>query len=240
MASPLDRLGGLLFRARSFLPLPLIYLVVAQSWDAHIHPGLGGAQVDEVLNGVGVALCAVGATIRFLTVGLIPAGTSSQSRKMNGATLTTTGPYSVVRHPLYVGNLFITVGLLCIAHEPWAYAVGLGYWAVSHALIVRAEEAMLRAQHGAAFDAWAASVPGWFPAFSKWKPGGEPVGWTRAVQREVNPLVAWGLGATLLLMWERFVRRALPGPLGKAYLTVVLAFLVLLIANKVWKKVTRA
>jgi hypothetical protein len=83
-------------------------------------------------------------------------------------------------------------------------------------------------------------VPGWLPAFSRWTSGGEPFGWKRAVQREVNPLVAWGLGATLLLMWERFVRRELPGPLGKRYLTLALAFLVLLIANKVWKKVSRA
>ncbi|MBL8916343.1 MAG: hypothetical protein JNM17_36925 [Archangium sp.] len=240
MASLLDKAGGVFFRARSFLPLPLIYLVVAESWDSHVHPGMGGAGVDEALNVVGLVLCLFGAVIRFTTVGLVPAGTSSQSRKMNGLALTTTGPYSVVRHPLYLGNLFITLGLLCIAHEPWAYAVGLAYWLLSHLLIVRAEEQLLRAQHGAAFDDWSRAVPGWFPSFSKWKKSGEAFGWKRAVQREVNPLVAWGLGATLLLMWERFVRRELPGPLGTRYLTVVIAFLVLLIANKVWKKVSRA
>jgi protein-S-isoprenylcysteine O-methyltransferase Ste14 len=232
----LDRVGSLLFRARSFLPLPLIYLVVSESWDSHISVGLGGAVVDEALNWVGLALCVVGASIRFATVGLIPAGSSSQSRTLSAPSLTTTGPYSVVRHPLYVGNFFITLGLLCIAHEPWAYGVGLGYWAVSHLLIVRAEETLLRERHGEAFEQWKRDVPGWLPAFRKWKPGGEAFGWKRAVQREVNPLVAWGLGATLLVMWELFVRRALPGPLGKRFLALVITLLVLLIANKVWKK----
>jgi protein-S-isoprenylcysteine O-methyltransferase Ste14 len=234
----LSQAGGLLFRARSFLPLPLIYLVVSQSWDAHIAPGLGGPQVDEALNLIGLGLCAFGAAIRFATIGLVPAGTSSQSRTMRAPTLTTTGAYSVVRHPLYVGNFFITVGLLLIVHEPWAYAVGLAYWALSHALIVLAEEDLLRTQHGEVFEAWKRSVPGWFPAFSKWNRGATPFSWKRAIQREVNPLVAWGLGATLLMMWELFVRRALPGALGKRYLTVVIVFLVLLIANKVWKKLS--
>ncbi|MFT3714098.1 MAG: isoprenylcysteine carboxylmethyltransferase family protein [Archangium sp.] len=234
----LDRAGGLLFRARSFLPLPLIYLVVSQSWDAHIAPGMGGAQVDEALNLIGLVSCLFGAAIRFVTIGLVPPGSSSQSRNFSAPTLTTTGPYSVVRHPLYVGNFFITAGLLLIVHEPWAYAVGFGYWALSHLLIVVAEERILREQHGETFEAWRRAVPGWVPAFSKWQRGTPTFSWKRAIQREVNPLVAWGLGATLLLMWELFVRRALPGALGKKYLAVVIVFLVLLIANKVWKKLS--
>ena len=42
-----------------------------------------------------------------------------------------------------------------------------------------------------------------------------PFAWKRAVQREVNPLVGWGMGATLLLMWERFARSELTTADGK-------------------------
>lgn len=240
MAQGLDQLGRVLFRLRSFLPLPLIYLVVHESWDAHVRPGLGGRELDEALNLLGVLACLSGAAVRFATVGLAPTGTSSQSRTLSTPSLTTTGAYSVVRHPLYVGNLLITTGLLLIAHEPWAYAVGFGYWLVSHLLIVRAEEAHLLERFGADFTAWRARVPAWWPKPSLWQRGVTPFQWKRAVQREVNPLVGWGLGATLLLLWERFVRGELPGPVGKQYLEVAALFLVLLIANKVWKKVSRA
>jgi len=235
-----DMAGAVFFRIRSFAPLPIIYVVVGQSWDAHRFPGPGGAAVDATLNGVGLALCVLGALIRFVTLGFIPHGTSSQSRTLRAPQLNTDGPYAVVRHPLYLGNFFITVGLLCIAHEPWAWTLGFGYWLLSHALISRAEEQLLQRTFGARYDEWAARVPGWVPALSKLGQLKGPFDWKRAVQREVNPLVAWGLGATLLLMWERFVRIELPASLGKQYLAVVVLLLVLLIANKVWKKVSRA
>jgi protein-S-isoprenylcysteine O-methyltransferase Ste14 len=232
--------GKLFFRIRSFAPLPVIYVVMRQSWDSHLSPGLGGPDVDEALNGLGLLLCFLGAGIRFATLGFIPSGTSSQSRTMQVKTLNTEGPYALVRHPLYLGNFFITVGLLCIAHEPWAWGLGLGYWVLSHALIVHSEEVLLRRTYGARFEAWAAEVHAWWPKFSKLAELKGPFAWKRAIQREVNPLVAWGIGATVLLMWERFARNALPSSLGKKYLTVVVALLVLLIANKVWKKVSRA
>lgn len=241
MSRALDIAGTLFFRARSFGPLPVIGLVLWLSWRAHIQPGPGGEAVDALLNGLGLTLCFLGALTRFLTIASVPAGTSSQSRLLHAQALNTTGPYAAVRHPLYLGNLFITVGLLSIAHDPWAWLLGLGYWLLSHVLIIRAEEALLRKTFGAQWDAWAAAVPALAPLPAKL--GGfvrGPFSWRRAVQREVNPLVGWGMGATLLLMWESFARGTLSTARGKAGLWVLAAFLVLLIANKVWKKVARA
>lgn len=235
-----DMAGAVFFRARSFAPLPIIYFAVAASWDLHVHAGPGGPFVDQALNFIGVGLCVLGAAVRFITIAAVPQGTSSQSRVMGAATLNKTGPYAVVRHPLYLGNLFITLGLLAIAHEPWAYALGLGYWALSNALIIRAEDALLRRTFGEPFEAWAREVPSLRPRLSRLREVRGPFAWKRAVQREVNPLVAWGLGATLLLLWERFARSELPGPEGKRMLQFAGALLVLLIANKVWKKVSRA
>jgi protein-S-isoprenylcysteine O-methyltransferase Ste14 len=236
-----DMAGAAFFRARSFAPLPIIGLVIWLSWRAHINPGPGGATVDAVLNGVGLLTCLGGALVRLLTIASVPAGTSSQSRTMQSHALNTSGPYAAVRHPLYLGNGLITTGLLCIAHDPWAWVFGLGYYALSHVLIIRAEEALLRRTFGAEYDAWASQVPALLPKFSKLSGFfAGPFAWKRAVQREVNPLVGWGMGATLLLMWERFARSELTTANGKLGLSVLAAFLVLLIANKVWKKVSRA
>ena len=56
----------------------------------------------------------------------------------------------------------------------------------------------------------------------------------------MNPLVGWGMGATLLLMWEAFARSELTSAMGRLGLEVLGLFLLLLIANKMWKKLARA
>ena len=232
--------GAVFFRIRSFAPLPVIFVVLTQSWRAHVHPGPGGAEVDHLLNFIGLGLCCGGALIRFATVGFIPAGTSSTSRQLSSHALNTEGPYAVIRHPLYLGNLFITVGLLSIANEPSAWTLGFGYFLLSHAFIIRAEERLLQKAFGAPYDAWAARVPGWWPKLSGLKSISGSFAWKRAIQREVNPLVGWGMGATLLLMWESFARTELTSALGSRGLWVLAGFLVLLAVNKMWKKWSRA
>jgi protein-S-isoprenylcysteine O-methyltransferase Ste14 len=236
----LDMAGAVFFRIRSFAPLPVIFVVLWQSWRAHVHPGPGGADVDRALNFVGLGLCFGGAFIRFATVGFIPAGTSSTSRQLQSHALNTGGPYAVVRHPLYLGNLFITVGLLCIAHDPWAWTLGFGYFLLSHLLIIRAEEALLRRTFAAQYDEWAARVPGWLPRLSALMALSGPFGWKRAIQREVNPLVGWGMGATVLFMWESFARSQLTPALARRGQLGLGLFLLLLIVNKMWKKWSRA
>ena len=235
-----DMAGAVFFRIRSFAPLPVIFVVVFESWRSHVHPGPGGAEIDHALNFAGLSLCLLGAFIRFVTVGFVPAGTSSQSRLLKSHALNTEGPYAVVRHPLYLGNLFITLGLLCIAHEPWAWTLGFGYFLLSHALIIRAEEALLRRTFGAQYDEWAARVPGWFPKVSALGALKGSFNWRQAIWREVNPLVGWGMGATLLLMWEFFARSELTSAMGRLGLEVLGLLLLLLIANKMWKKLARA
>lgn len=236
--SVLDRAGAIFFRVRSFAPLPVVFLAVFLSWRSHVHPGPGGAEVDQALNFVGLGLCFSGALIRFATIGAIPPGTSSQSRQLHSHALNTQGPYAVVRHPLYLGNFLITLGLLSIAHEPWAWALGLGYFLLSHALIIRVEERLLRRTFTTQYVEWAARVHRWFPRLSALGRLEGPFDWVRAVQREVNPLVGWGMGATLLLMWEYFARSQLTATLGRRGLLVLAFFLGLLVMNKLWK-VTR-
>lgn len=226
--------GALFFRIRSFAPLPVIALILFLSWRVHVYPGPGGAAVDETLNFVGLALCFSGAIIRFTTVGFIAPNTSSQSRRFKAHALNTQGPYAVVRHPLYFGNFFITLGLLCIAHEPWAWLLGLGYFTLSHFFIIASEEALLRSTFGIQYESWAKRVSIWRPTLAN--PLRGTFAWKRAVQREMNPTVAWGMGATVLLMWEFFARSELSPGLAQKLSGVLGTLLLLLAANKVWKK----
>ncbi|HEV2102327.1 MAG TPA: methyltransferase [Candidatus Acidoferrum sp.] len=79
------------------------------------------------------------------------------------AVLTTTGPYARTRNPLYFGSSILALGA-AIAMNSWlSAALLLLYFALVYTLVMRREEIELRGHHGAAFDAYANSVPLFFP-----------------------------------------------------------------------------
>jgi protein-S-isoprenylcysteine O-methyltransferase Ste14 len=80
--------------------------------------------------------------------------------------LTTTGPYAYTRNPLYLGSSILALGAAIATHSWWAAGLILIYFALVYRMVMRREEMELRAKHGAAFDAYAASVPLFFPRFA--------------------------------------------------------------------------
>jgi len=235
-----DALGRFFFRFRGVLPVPVVLAAVVLSWRGHIHPGPGGAAVDEALNVVGLALCVVGAALRFVTIALVPPGTSANNRVPAAKALNTTGPYAVLRHPLYLGNAHLVAGLLLIAHAPWAYALGVAYFFVAVALIVRTEDALLARLFGDDWRAWAVRVPAFVPKLSALpRAFAGPFAWKRAALREVNTLVAWGVGAVLLVGWEWFARGELFGPKARALRVALFVLLALWPVGKLLRVLNR-
>ena len=80
--------------------------------------------------------------------------------------LTTIGPYAHTRNPLYFGSSLLAAGAAVAVHSWWAAAVLLIYFAAVYSFVMRREEMELRLKHGAAFDAYAAMVPLFFPRLS--------------------------------------------------------------------------
>lgn len=209
MANLALQVGRALFAARSLTPVPVLAVIVAVVVRGRGDPGPGGWAIDRALDVAGFAAAALGQALRALVLGQVPEGTSGQGPTLEAATLNTRGPYAHVRNPLYLGNLLLCLGLLLIAHRPWAYALGLGFFAVQYAFIVRAEEAFLRERFGAAYDAWAATVPRWIPRLRPAAPGTLRVRFDarRALFKEHNPCAAWATAALALLAWEAWTRR---------------------------------
>ena len=87
--------------------------------------------------------------------------------------LATAGPYAYTRNPLYFGSSILALGA-AVAMRSWlAAALILVYFAVVYTFVMRREEMELRGKHGAAFDAYAAAVPLFFPRLA---PGSLPGG----------------------------------------------------------------
>ena len=78
--------------------------------------------------------------------------------------LATTGPYSYVRHPQYVGFILVMFGFLL----QWPTILTLAMFPVLVWMYVRLahqEEREARAHFGEAYERYAAKTPGWFPRF---------------------------------------------------------------------------
>jgi protein-S-isoprenylcysteine O-methyltransferase Ste14 len=181
--------GNWLFRWRSLLPLFLIIMAVLafRSIDYAGHD----ESRDRIWEMACLAVAFCGLAIRILTIGHAPRGTSGRTTHRQIAdSLSTDGMYSVVRHPLYLGNFFIYLAIGLFAHTWWlALICVLVFW-LYYERIMFAEEAFLRRKFGAEFEAWAGRVPAFIPDLRHWRRFGLPFSWRNAVRREYHGFFA--------------------------------------------------
>ena len=196
----LARTGHVLFRWRSFTPVPLLLAAIPLLWTSR------GAAHHPAWSWAGFLLCALGQALRAWVIGQVPDGTSGQNEALIATELNTRGPYARTRNPLYLGNLGITLGLCFIAHSPWLVGLTALLFGLQYRAIIAAEEAFLRARFGPAFDAYCARVPRFWPSWSA-APAARPAAWSarRALRKEHNPCAAWLLISLLLLTLDRLV-----------------------------------
>src|SRR5574341_1438089 len=124
--------GNFLFRWRNYTPLlllPLFFMAAPES--AKMERVFGEANSDSwTYLCMGVSL--LGLLIRAATVCHAAPGTSGRNRHGQLAeSLNTTGMYSIVRHPLYLGNFVGLLGLLASTMVWWVVVIGsLLFWIV--------------------------------------------------------------------------------------------------------------
>ena len=163
----LEATGTWLFQKRSYLPL-LVIVPVLWSLRSYQYPE-GGRMADELWEVTCLLIGLIGLAIRCFTVGHVAQGTSGRTTRAPMAdTLNVTGMYSIVRHPLYLGNYFMWLGPALFPRSlATVLIVTLIFW-LYYERIMLAEEGYLRARFGATFEAWAARTPAIVPRFSNW------------------------------------------------------------------------
>lgn len=107
-------------------------------------------------------------TRRTLLIGAIVALTGEAIRVWaaghleKGREVTSSGPYALTRHPLYLGSTLIGIGLAIACADLLVAAIVLGYLALTYTAAIRTEEAHLTEKFGAAYPDYRAgkmSVP---------------------------------------------------------------------------------
>lgn len=185
-----------------------------------------------------VVLC--GLAVRALTIGRVPPGTSGRiTKRLRADVLNQEGLYSVVRNPLYFGNLLVFLGVTLMA-QSWEIAlINLGLFTLAYLPIVLTEERFLADRFGAQYEAYCASVPCFVPNLRLHRRASAPFRWRMVLRREPN---TWMSAATALLAVELLREWTITGSLDLHTFWIVLAAAVtsgwvLLKSLKRWTRV---
>lgn len=200
----MERSGNRLFRSRSYLPLVLYVmamLVIFSGTASHLdHRSLSWSLIC-------LAVGLFGQFIRALTVGFTPKGTSGRNTKEGqvAETLNTGGIYSLVRHPLYLGNFFMWLSIILYVGNWWFTAVCCLLFWVYYERIMFAEEAFLRRKFGPAYAFWSEKTPAFFPNFKNFKKAEVPFSIRNVLKREYNGFFALFLSFALVNAMHNFM-----------------------------------
>ena len=121
----------------------------------------------------GFALAVIGQAWRIYAAGVI----------YKNRQLATTGAYSLVRHPLYLGNFLILVGFAVAGGNWMVWLVVILFFLFYYPAAIRYEDHKLEGIFGEAWRTWSLETPGMFPTSLKWRS---------------NPEAEWNLRQSLI------------------------------------------
>ncbi len=174
------KLGEILFRMRDYTPIPFVIVMI-------IYPS-----VNQTSLLAGTLLILLGEFIRIKGVAHI-GGVSRTKTYSTGRKLITSGLFSHVRNPLYIGNFFLSVGLVVVSNvHPFFTAFFVLFFFMQYIPIVTWEESNLKNVFGKEFEDYISKVPRWIPSFSNKYGISEVVApdYKKAVKSEKNTLIA--------------------------------------------------
>jgi uncharacterized membrane protein len=148
----------------------------------------------------------LGFIIRAISIGTTPAGTSGRNTKEGqvAETLNTKGIYSMLRHPLYLGNYFMWIGIVLFTFNfSFVVIVSLLFW-LYYERIMFAEERFLERKFGDTYMNWARKTPSFIPCFRKYVRNEMPLSFKSILKREYSGLLATVLGFVFIDDLRRF------------------------------------
>jgi protein-S-isoprenylcysteine O-methyltransferase Ste14 len=223
------RLGNFLFKRRSFTPLPLILLVfiIFKPVD------LGSANI--LINLCGFVVSLTGEIIRVIAVGYAHSGTSGRESYLKADALNTTGIYSLVRNPLYIGNFLIFSGLLLVFANIWAGVVVAVFLIAQYYFIILSEEDFLSQRYGKEYENYCGQVRRVIPAFKNYQKAANPFNWRKVIFKESDSVFNMLVMYLLLLLYKQ---KVFNGSIMYPYLFIIpgAVFIMCYIFIKIAKK----
>ncbi len=123
----------------------------------------GGGARPEWLMALAALLAAASTAFVFIALHHLGAQWRVNTVVTRDHILVTTGPYALVRHPVYTAILGITVATVLLFSSPLFGIAALVIYSAGTEIRVRAEDALLESHFGSAHRQWRAQTKAWIP-----------------------------------------------------------------------------
>ncbi len=197
-----EKLGNQFFKYRG--QIPVLFFLLA-FFLMHYFPAQN-KWLDQSNTLIAVSLVILGHLIRALAVGKRAAHTSGRNRDEQVAeALNSTGIYSMVRHPLYLGNITTYMGWVVFTGIDWLIPAMLIGFLFYYRFIIYAEEQFLTRKFGQDYLDWKSATPLLLPAFWKFKANPQPFSFKTVLENEYSGIAASMTTAWVLLAFQWYV-----------------------------------
>lgn len=141
----------------------ILVIVLLSTGAAALEHLTGGAvTMSRVVTGCGLMLVVAGTALHVIARRHLGVQWTSEVTVLERQALVTTGPYAVVRHPLYLAASLMAVGTVLAHPSAATLCLAVGFLG-GVALKIRAEDHALRTAFDARHDDYAARVPAIVP-----------------------------------------------------------------------------
>ncbi len=185
-------IGQFFFKTRSFTPVPMVIAILAIPFSFSLWaPDTGSVWQVAAVIAAGLLISVFGESIRF--VSLAYSSGNTRTREVGASKLFCKGPYAHVRNPLYIGNFFITLGMIVMSWTwfPWLPLIGIVLFIIQYYFIIRLEEDTLIEVLGDEYVEYRKNVPRIIPQLKAYKGGREyEPDYSKSIKSEKNSIRA--------------------------------------------------
>jgi len=186
--------GTWLFKYRGILPLIIFVIGAALFLKNESSPEnwILKEELEHILYELSCLIVSfIGFFIRVYTVGYSRPNTSGRNTEHQVAdVLNTTGIYSMVRNPLYVGNFFMWLGIAMLTGNFWFIIAFILFYFLYYERIIFTEEEFLKNKFGETYLNWAKETPVIVPKLSSFVKTGYNFNWRKVLRQEKNGFAA--------------------------------------------------
>lgn len=188
--------GNKLFKYRGQIPVVLFLMAIPVVYFTDYKCVDENPMLDWGLLITCALISFSGQVIRSIAIGTANKHTSGRNTKEGqvAEALNTKGIYSTVRHPLYLGNYLMWIGIVAYTYNVYfVIIVSLLFW-IYYERIMFAEERFLERKFGDDYVSWSLKVPAFIPSFKNKVKSEIPFSFKTTLRREYSGITATILG----------------------------------------------